>query len=490
MTIELLALSLALTLLPAQGPSGPAADPLSERLAAIESQYGQSLVRVRYQQEVRVSTAEPPEQAELTTTGVIVSSRGVVLTSNVVHEPFNQVPHGVGIRFPSSVSRIEATIPEARIQLADGTEYAATLLGRDPDADVAFFQIDSGDREREFVPVVFPSESKAVTVGEQLVVLSLLPEPLGPAPSVELSRVQAITGTPRKGFVIATGAADPVGSLAIRPSGEVVGFLDALTVSLPDTRSRNPLAFISVMRELPRGVGRGFARPASELADANVTVTEQTQQRRGWLGVEMQAVSQELAEHMGLPVKRGILLGYVYSGSPAEKAGLEVGDVLVELQGDPIQVTRDEDIGAFAERILRAGPEAEISLGYLREGERQDTVAALEPAPRSAREAETLQIEELDLLVRELTYDYLATRFLSQDQRGVVVIEPPVGVSSNTNRVAPGDILVRVGDRDVSDLNRLREVVEAIRSEKPDEVVLFIERGHESFFFAVKPDWN
>jgi C-terminal processing protease CtpA/Prc len=58
------------------------------------------------------------------------------------------------------------------------------------------------------------------------------------------------------------------------------------------------------------------------------------------------------------------------------------------------------------------------------------------------------------------------------------------------NRIAPGDLLVRVGDQPVEDLARFRALIDRIRGEKPDEVVLFVERGRESFFFAVKPDWN
>jgi S1-C subfamily serine protease len=155
-----------------------------------------------------------------------------------------------------------------------------------------------------------------------------------------------------------------------------------------------------------------------------------------------------------------------------------------------VEVQRDEEIASFAERILRAGAEAELALGYLRGGERRETTVRLAPAPRSVREALTLKVDELDVTVREITYDYLATRFLEPDQQGVVVVQPPVGVSSNQNRIAPGDLLVRVGDEPVADFAAFRELMGRIRERKPEEVVLFVERGRESFFFAVKPDWN
>ncbi|HEY7820763.1 MAG TPA: PDZ domain-containing protein, partial [Vicinamibacteria bacterium] len=295
---------------------------------------------------------------------------------------------------------------------------------------------------------------------------------------------------PRAGFVVGTAASDPVGALVASLDGEVLGYLDALTVSLPDTSSRNPLAIVTMMRDLPKGIGRAFARPAKDLVDAGVDTEAAKSVRRGWLGVEMQAVSKELASYMKLPASSGILVGYVYRDSPAERAGLEVGDVLVRLDGRPIHVQRDEEIGSFAERILRAGVDAELALGYLRNGEQKETKVRLAAAPRSVREALTFKVDELDLTVREITYDFVATRFLEPDQQGVVVVQPPVGVSSNQNRIAPGDLLVRVGDEPVSDFASFRALIDRVRERKPEEVVLFVERGRESFFFAVKPDWN
>ncbi|HEY7697125.1 MAG TPA: PDZ domain-containing protein [Vicinamibacteria bacterium] len=466
----------------------PAEDSLARNLSALESRYRESLVSVRYRQRVSRSTSEPAEEEELVTTGIIVSPRGVVLTSAIIFEPFNQVPHGVGIRFPASVSRAEAEIASARIRTVGGSEYPAMFLGRDSGADVAFFQIDA-EKGKEFTPVVF-AESRSVSVGEEVAVVGLLPEPIGPAVSVELSRVQAVTEKPRAGFVVGTGASDPVGALVCSLEGEVLGYLDALTVAVPEASSRNPLAIVTMMRDLPKGIGRAFARPAKELVDASVETPAATSPRRGWLGVEMQAVSKELASYMKLPTSSGILIGYVYRNSPAERAGLAVGDVLVGLEGQPVDVERDEEIGSFAEKILRAGADAELSLEYLRAGARKETKVRLEGAPRSVREALTLKVDELDLVVREITYDYVATRFLEPDQQGVVIVEPPVGVSSNQNRIVPGDLLVRVGEEPVADFAAFRDLMGRIREKKPEEVVLFVERGRESFFFAVKPDWN
>jgi serine protease Do len=470
----------------AEAPA-PAEDAVAKKLQAIEARFRESLVQVRYRQRVSRSTAEPPEEEELTTTGVIVSPNGMVMVSAIIYEPFNQVPHGVGIRFPASVSRAEAEIAEARIRTADGVEHVATHLGRDAEAEVAFFRIEGAGEGLH--SVVF-EEARPVTVGEQVAVVGLLPEPVGPAVSVELSRVQAVVAKPRAGFLVATGASDPVGSLVVSLEGEILGYLDALTVTVPDSSSRNPLAFLTVMRDLPKGIGRALARPARELVDANVGAPAATPARRGWLGVEMQALSTELASHMKLPVSSGILIGYVYRDSPAERSGLRVGDVLVSLEGEPISVQRDEDVGSFAEKVLRAGVSAELPLAYLRDGARLEATVRLAPAPRSVREALTLKVNELDLTVRELTYDFLATRFLEPDQPGVVVVQPPVAVSGNVNRIAPGDLLVRVDDQPVEDLARFRDLIDRIRTRKPDEVMLFVERGRESFFFAVKPDWN
>ena len=474
----------SMTLLAALGATSE--DTTSNKLAALEQQYRQSLVQVRYTQQVQFSTADPPQESELTTTGVIVSEDGVVLVSAAIFEPFNEVPQGMGIRFPSSVTRADAEIREVRIRV-DGEEYPGTLLGRDIDADVAFLRIDT--EGRSFKPVVFGPEPVA-GIGQEVVVLSRLPEPLGPSLAVELTRVQSVVTKPRDGFLVATGSANPVGSLVCDLDGHPLGMLDALMVPMPQANLRNPLSLIAMVRGLPKSVGRGFARPSSLLAKAAASPPEANAARRGWLGVEMQVLTPELASHMKLGADSGIILGYVYRGSPAETAGLEVGDILVEFQGDPIEASREEDLGTFAEKLLRVGAGSEVRFGYLREGERRAAVAQLLPAPKTRREAETVEAEELDITVRELTYDYLATRYYEPDKKGVVVQKAPVAVRTNPNHVVRGDLLVKIDERAVDDLDSFRKVVDEIRREQPEEVVLFVERGRESFFFAVKPEWE
>lgn len=464
------------------------ADPIAERLSNLDEQYRESLVLVTYSQQVMVTTGEPPQEAELTTTGLVISEDGTILVSGMIYVPFNEVPHGVGIRFPSSVGQSEATISEARVRFVDGSEYSATLLGRDAETDVAFFRVDDAE-DRTFRPVAFGSPPPT-EVGQEIVVLSLLPEPLGPALAVELSRVQSVVSEPTEGFIVATGAADPVGSLVTDLEGTPLAMLDALTVPTPRGSMRNPLTFLAVLRDLPKGVGRGFARPAQQFAEAAMRPPESEPVRRAWLGVEMQALSPELAEHLGLPVKAGIVLGYVYQESPAARAGLETGDVLTEFQGEPIEVTRDEDLGAFAEKLLRVGAGNSAEFEYLRDSERRTTLTTLAPAPKNSREADTVEAEELDLTVQELTFDYLATRNLDSETEGVVVREPPVAVRTNPNRVRRGDLLVKLGDATIGDLASFRAAVETLREQEPEEVVLFVERGRESFFFAVKPDWE
>ena len=468
-------------------PGGALAqDVLEGRLASLQKTYRDAVVQVQYRQQVTTSTAEPAQEEELVTTGLIVSAAGLVMVSTMIYEPFTQVPHGIGIRFPATVSRLDASVSEARVITAGGDEYPARLLGRDPQANVAFMKFEPAGSKLSTVRF----GKHEVSVGEQVAVVSFLPQPLGPGISVELSRVQALTGKPNRGFMLSTTVSDPVGSLVSSLEGEPVGFLDALVVSVPNTQPRNPLGFLSIFRDLPKGVGRAYARAAAGLEGAAVNVTESASPRRGWLGVEMQALTSKLGKHLGLPVEQGIVVGYVYRNSAAEAAGLEVGDVITTVNGEPVGVSREEELGAFGDQIVRAGPGATMAMGYYRGGTPMSAEAILKPAPASARQAETAKVAELDLTVRELTYDYRATRFLDPEKRGVVVVQPPVGVSSNPNRVAPGDLLVRLGDEPIEDIASFREVSSQLRQARPEEVILFIERGKESFFFALKPEWD
>jgi S1-C subfamily serine protease len=461
-------------------------------VSEIEARYRESLVRVRFTQRVAVSTAEPPQEQELLTAGVVVSPDGLVLTSAMVYEPFNQVPHGAGIRFPAALGRTEAEIAKARIVFPDGSEYPAEHVGRDPDADVGFFRILAGEDpegKRGFRPVVFGSPDPPA-LGQSVLVVSVLPEPLGPGLSVERSEVQALVTNPSEGYLVTTVAADPVGALVVDLAGNPLGMLDALTVPPPEAPSRNPLALASLLRGLSRGIGRAFARPAAHFADAVAEPPRGTTARRGWLGVMMQPLSGELAEHLKLPVRSGILLAYVYRQSPAEQAGLKTGDLLVELEGKPIAVSDDGELSAFQERVLRSGSGAPLHLGVLRGGERLAITATLGPAPRSVAEAQTYKSDELDVTVREVTFDYLAAQNREPDTKGVVIDKAPVPVRTHPRRLARGDLLVRVGQRPVENVDGFKVIVEELRQSRPNEIVLFVERGQESFFFALKPEWE
>ena len=479
---------LALVLVSIAGSSSGALG--QDGISGVHDRFRESLVRVKYTQQVRFSTAEPAQEEELTTGGLIVSADGIVMVSAIVYEPFNQVPHGVGVRFPASLNRTEAEIGKARVGFGDGTEYPAEFLGRDQDADVAFFRIVTGSgAARAFRPVGFGA-TPLPALGQSVLVLSLLPEPLGPGISVERSEVQAVVSRPSSGFLVTTVAADPVGALVTDLKGTPVGMLDALTVPTPESTPRNPLAIISVLRSLPRGLGRAFARPATTFASAAARPPSAQVNRRGWLGILMQALSPETASHLKLPVTSGVIVAYVYKRSPAERAGLETGDVLTALEGDPIRVQNEEDLGPFSERVLRSGAGAALKFAYLREGQSRETVADLGAAPRSVNEARTLKVDELDLTAREVTFDYLAALNLDPDKKGVVIEKPPVPVRTNPNRIVRGDLLVRIGNHPVDDLDSFRAVVDELRKGKDAEVVLFLERGRESFFFALKPDWK
>lgn len=231
--------------------------------------------------------------------GVIVSNEGYVLTNNHVIEGAEAI----------------------QIALADGREAEATVVGRDPDTDLALLQVDL-----ENLPVLTLGRSDDLRVGD---VVMAIGNPFGVGQTVTQGIVSA-TGRNYLGhsnfenFIQTDAAINPgnSGGALINTRGELVGISTAIF-------SRNG-----------GSNGIGFAVPVNLARGVMQQLIEHGRVIRGWLGVDPQDLTPELAEAFGLPDTSGVIVRDVYENSPAEAAGLQVGDIITHINDKPLENAR------------------------------------------------------------------------------------------------------------------------------------------------------
>jgi serine protease Do len=211
---------------------------------------------------------------------------------------------------------------------------------------------------------------------------------------------------------------------------------------------------------------------------------------RGWLGVTMQPLSEDLAEYWGVEGEGGVIFGAVVEDSPAWKAGLRAGDVMTSLDGRPLAIRSIRELREVQRRVRRAGPGATLDLVYWREGESRQTVVELGVSPATVQTAERFESEVFGISARELTYD-LRQRFnLSDEVRGVIVEGVARGGWAAIAGVRPGDLVLRVGERETSDLEALRTSLEQAEEDQVPEVLLLLQRQFRTFFVPVPTEWK
>jgi serine protease Do len=227
--------------------------------------------------------------------GFIVDKEGYILTNN----------HVVG------------KADDIKVTLADGRSYQAELKGTDPKTDIALIKIDAEND----LPVAALGDSDALEVGEWVMAIG---NPFGLKHTVTVGVVSAkgrtIGAGPYDDFIQTDASINPgnSGGPLINMKGEVVGINTAII-----------------------GQGIGFAIPVNMARNIMDQLKEKGSVTRGWLGVQIQAVTPELAESLALAEARGALIAGVFKGDPADAAGIEVGDVVVEFDGAPVESDRD-----------------------------------------------------------------------------------------------------------------------------------------------------
>jgi Do/DeqQ family serine protease len=245
--------------------------------------------------------SDPREESSGLGSGVIVSADGFILTNNHVIESADQI----------------------EVALHDGRKLPAQLVGRDPESDLAVLRIqDAGALH----PITF-APNEALRVGDVVLAIG---NPFGVGQTVTMGIVSGL-GRSRLGintfenYIQTDAAINPgnSGGALVDNEGNLVGINTAIYSNSGGS------------------LGIGFAIPASLAVNVFRRIVAEGQVTRGWIGVEIQEVSAELAATFGLPAEGGALIAGVLRGGPAERGGLLPGDVLMRVEGKPIRTARE-----------------------------------------------------------------------------------------------------------------------------------------------------
>jgi serine protease Do len=238
---------------------------------------------------------------------------------------------------------VVANASEIKVKLADERSYNAVVVGSDPKTDVALLKV----QPRGKLPAVYLGNSDKLEVGDWVVAIG---NPFGLGHTVTAGIIsgkdRVIGHGPYDDFLQTDASINPgnSGGPLFDAAGNVVGINTAIVA---------------------RGSGIGFAVPINLAKEFLPQLHANGKVRRGWLGVGIQDLSEELAEKFGVKNRRGVLVSQVFEGSPAEKAGLKVGDVVLALNDRRVEQTRE-----LSRAVAALAPGSRASLKILRKGRR------------------------------------------------------------------------------------------------------------------------
>jgi serine protease Do len=239
-------------------------------------------------------------------------------------------------------------------------------------------------------------------------------------------------------------------------------------------------------------VGIGFAIPANLAVPVIESLKADGRVKRGWLGVRIQTVTDEIAESLGLGEAAGALVASVTPDGPAEQAAITPGDVILEFDRKPInrmrglpRIVAETPIGKEVEGVVwRRGERTTfgVTLGELPE---EEELAAL-TAPDVDVPTTSAQIDPLGVTVATIT-DELRTRFeLAEGVQGVVILEVTEGGAASKESLRPGDVIVEVGQEEVNSPPEVAAKVGQAQQEDKKSVLLLIDRSGDLRFVALR----
>lgn len=214
------------------------------------------------------------------------------------------------------------------------------------------------------------------------------------------------------------------------------------------------------------------------------------QAKKAWLSAAVQVLTRDLAAALGLDGQTGVRVTQVYPDRAAEKAGLKTGDIIVKIDGQPIDVSRPEDVEVFQNLIRRFRIGTELKLDVIRDQEPLELAVTLEPSPTPPAELKHYKDTDFEFTARNLSLqDRIGQRLASTDT-GVVVDRVENAGWADLAHLAAGDIILSVDNEPTANVDALEQALKRAKEAKSKRVLFFVKRGIHTLYLEFEPTWE
>jgi serine protease Do len=398
-----------------------------------------------------------PRKATSLGSGFIIDAAGYVVTNN----------------------HVIADADEITVRLHDDTELKAELIGRDTKTDIALLKV----RTDKPLAAVTWGDSEVARVGDWVLAIG---NPFGLGGTVTAgilsARQRDINSGPYDDFLQTDASINRgnSGGPMFNMDGRVIGINTA--IYSPSGGS----------------IGIGFAIPSS-IAKAVVAELESENDHtvhRGWLGVRIQGVTDEIAESLGLDKARGALIASVSENGPAQVAGIQAGDVVVSFDGRPVgdmkrlprlvaETPVDKTVPVTVWR-KHGETTLQVKIGRLDESDQQQ--ASTQEPPKRGGKDQGGTVKTLGLTLSNITPDLKEKYSLSDDSKGVVVVEVAKDSPAAAKGLRPGDMIMEAAQEEVKNAGEVSGRIDEAKKSGRKSILLLVERQGDLRFVALRLD--
>jgi serine protease Do len=345
----------------------------------------------------------------------------------------------------------------------DGTVLNAKVVGTDPKTDLALLKVDGNNGRFPFVSFA----EQPPQIGEWVIAMG---NPFG------------LGGTVTSGIVSAQGR--DIGSGPYDDFLQIDAAVNRGNSGGPTFNMAGKVVGVNTAIYSPTGgsIGIAFSIPASIATPVVAQLKERGYVERGWIGVQIQPVTKEIAESLGMKEAAGALISGTDPGGPAAKAGLKAGDVVTGINGAPVKDSRD-----LARKIAGTAPNTAVKMDYLRDGKAQtanmtlgqfpDQTARRPAPPQGSDRGE--QTSKLGIAVAP------ASRVMGIGEQGLAVLRVDPGSRAAEAGLAAGDVILRVGSREMQSPQDLMSALDEAAKQKKQHALALVRRNDRELFIAL-----